>query len=182
MDSKKNKFVEYFLCMLVGAFGAALVSGIIYVIIIIAPESLCDLICNRDNYLTILSISYQVIFLTTTLLSGLSDKSETIYWERFTEYVLVNPKIIASSVKKIAIRSGEGCLSVKTDKPGYVYRYYKITMRGYDVFQGKVIDINAKGFDAIVLQHEYDHLDGIVYYDRINKTNPVEEIENSVLI
>ena len=29
--------------------------------------------------------------MTTTLLSGLSDKSETIYWERFTEYVLVNP-------------------------------------------------------------------------------------------
>lgn len=38
-----------------------------------------------------LAISYSVVFLTTSLLSLLSDKNETIYWERFTEYVLVNP-------------------------------------------------------------------------------------------
>ena len=46
----------------------------------------------------------------------------------------------------------------------------------------KVIDINAKGYDAIVLQHEYDHLDGVLFYDRINKDNPIQEIENSILI
>lgn len=98
------------------------------------------------------------------------------------KYGLINPKIISSSVRKCALRNGEGCLSVKEDKPGYVYRYYKITMRAFDVFQNKVIDIVAKGYDAIVLQHEYDHLDGIIYYDRISKTNPNEEIENSILI
>ena len=98
------------------------------------------------------------------------------------KYGLVNPKIIMSSVKKCALRGGEGCLSVEEDHPGYVYRYFKIVMRAYDVFQDKVIDINAKGYDAIVLQHEYDHLDGVVFYDRINKENPVQEIENSVLI
>ncbi len=47
-----------------------------------------------DSELGFLSMSYQVIFLTTSLLSLLSDKSETIYWERFTEYVMVTPKII----------------------------------------------------------------------------------------
>ena len=87
-----------------------------------------------------------------------------------------------SSVKKCALRGGEGCLSVDKDHPGYVYRYFKITMRAYDVFQDKVIDINAKGYDAIVLQHEYDHLDGVLFYDRINKDNPIQEIENSILI
>ncbi len=42
---------------------------------------------------TMLGISYSVIFLTITLLSSLSDKDETIYWERFTEYALVNPPV-----------------------------------------------------------------------------------------
>ena len=77
--------------MLLGLFGVALVSGIIYLILQFVPAGVYDAICGRENCLTILSISYQIIFLTTTLLSSLSDKSETIYWERFTEYVLVNP-------------------------------------------------------------------------------------------
>ncbi len=98
------------------------------------------------------------------------------------QYGLVNPKIIESSVKKCALSGGEGCLSVKFDHQGYVYRYYKITMRAYDVFQDKMIDITAKGYDAIVLQHEYDHLNGILYYDRINKHNPKEILPNSILI
>ena len=98
------------------------------------------------------------------------------------KYGLVNPRIIMSSVKKCALRSGEGCLSVKNDKKGYVYRYHKITLRAYDVFEEKEIEIKAKGFTAIVLQHELDHLDGIVYYDRISKNSPYQEIENSVFI
>lgn len=98
------------------------------------------------------------------------------------KYGLVNPRIIMSSVKKCALRSGEGCLSVKNDKKGYVYRYHKITLRAYDVFEEKEIEIKAKGFTAIVLQHELDHLDGIVYYDRISKNSPYQEIENSILI
>lgn len=91
MVSKKNQLLETILCMVIGLFGIFLVSGLVYGIIMIAPANVYEMICNNDNYTTALSISYQVIFLTTTLLSGLSDKSETIYWERFTEYVLVNP-------------------------------------------------------------------------------------------
>jgi len=98
------------------------------------------------------------------------------------KYGLVNPRIIMSSVKKCALASGEGCLSVKEDKKGYVYRYNKITLRAYDVFQEKEIEITAKGYKSIVLQHELDHLNGIVYYDRISKNNPYQEIENSILI
>lgn len=98
------------------------------------------------------------------------------------KYGLINPRIIVSSVKKCALSSGEGCLSVKNDHLGLVYRYYKITLRAYDVFQEKEIDIKAKGYDAIVLQHELDHLSGILYYDRIDKTNPQKQIENSIII
>ena len=51
-----------------------------------------DRMKGNDTLLSVLEISYQVIFLTTSLLSLLSDKSETVYWERFTEYVMVTPK------------------------------------------------------------------------------------------
>lgn len=98
------------------------------------------------------------------------------------QYGLVNPKIVSCSVKKCALASGEGCLSVKQDHDGLVYRYYKIVLKAFDVIQNKEITISAKGYDAIVLQHEFDHLNGILYYDRINKDHPNEQIDNSVLI
>lgn len=106
----------------------------------------------------------------------INEKNEEI------KYGLINPKIIMSSVKKCALGSGEGCLSVKNDHPGLVYRYYKITLKAYDIFQEKEITIVAKGYDAIVLQHELDHLSGILYYDRIDKINPQKQIENSIII
>lgn len=84
----------------------------------------------------------------------------------------VNPRIIESSVKKCAIQSGEGCLSVDNDVPGLVHRSYKIKIVGYDALTGEDVQITATGYLAVVLQHEYDHLDGMFYYDRINKNNP----------
>lgn len=98
------------------------------------------------------------------------------------EFGLINPKIISNSVKECYLANGEGCLSVDIDKKGYVYRYYKITIKAFDVFEGKDIEIVAKGYDAIVLQHEMDHLDGVLYYDHINKKNPFEEKENAIKI
>lgn len=97
------------------------------------------------------------------------------------KYKLVNPKIIETSVRKAALEGGEGCLSVDIDHQGLVHRYYKIRMKAYDVFQEKEIEIVATGYDAIVLQHEYDHLNGVLYYDHIvydapNVRLPDEEI------
>ena len=42
--------------------------------------------------------------------------------------------------------------------------------------------ITAEGFEAIVLQHEYDHLDGILFYDRIDPFNPNQPKPNEVLL
>lgn len=95
-------------------------------------------------------------------------KSETEY----VNYQLVNPKIIETSVKSVAFENGEGCLSVDNDHPGLVHRHYKIVMEAYDNVKKENIVITARGYDAIVLQHEYDHLDGIFYYDRIDKKSP----------
>ena len=116
---------------------------------------------------------------------GVNKRMFAIYYtkeDEVVEYGLVNPKIIQNSVRKVALASGEGCLSVDNDHPGYVYRFDKIVIKGYDAISEQDVTISARGYDAIVLQHEYDHLDGILYYDRINKDNPNLEIPNSYLI
>ena len=89
------------------------------------------------------------------------------------KYGLINPKIISSSVTKAYLPSGEGCLSVITPHPGIVYRYFKIKMKGFDVVTNQEVTLSLQGYPAIVAQHEYDHLNGLLFYDRINKDNPL---------
>ena len=102
--------------------------------------------------------------------------------DKIVQYQLVNPRIIETSVKKCALKDGEGCLSVDDEHNGYSHRYFKITIQAYDALQDKDVILTATGYDAIVIQHEYDHLDGIFYYDRIDKKNPRATFPNEVLI
>ena len=98
------------------------------------------------------------------------------------QYQLCNPRIVRSSVKKCYLNGGEGCLSVDQEHRGRVYRDYKIVVEAYDAKQKANVTITARGYDAIVLQHEIDHLDGILFYDRIDKINPNKDIPGSVAI
>lgn len=98
------------------------------------------------------------------------------------EYVLVNPVILSKSTRQAALREGEGCLSIKEEHPGLVYRSEKIKVRAYDGLTQQMVTFSATGYLAIVIQHEIDHLNGILFYDRINEGNPDYEIENSILI
>ena len=100
--------------------------------------------------------------------------------KRIIDHRLINPTIISESVKLAYLAAGEGCLSVDEKHDGYVYRHYKIQVKAYDVALAKETIITAYGFEAIVLQHEIDHLNGILYYDHINKSNPFEIKENAV--
>ncbi len=117
---------------------------------------------------------------------GKSLRMLVIYYEKeegkYVSYALVNPKVYATSIRECYIGSGEGCLSVDKDHEGYVYRHFKIRLKAYDAFAKKEIDIVAKGYDAVVLQHELDHLDGILYYDHIDKDHPYLKKENAVEI
>lgn len=92
--------------------------------------------------------------------------------DRTYEYCLFNPKIVSTSVKRAYLSSGEGCLSVPKDVQGHVYRYNKITIKGYDAISKQDVTLKLTGYPAIVFQHEYDHLDGILYYERIDKKDP----------
>lgn len=108
-----------------------------------------------------------------------------IYYEKedqIIQYQLVNPVIIESSIRKCALQEGEGCLSVDEIHEGYVHRYHKIKLKAYDALQDADVVITATGFDAIVLQHEYDHLNGVLFYDHIDKNNPFKQLNNEQLL
>lgn len=77
---------------------------------------------------------------------------------------LVNPKIVFREGSIVSEQ--EGCLSVP-DFRADVKRDAHVTVEGLDR-QGRPVEIDAEGFAAIVLQHEIDHLDGILFIDRIS--------------
>ena len=77
--------------------------------------------------------------------------------------VVVNPEIVPVSDQKV--EGWEGCLSVP-DIRGKVPRYSDIVVRALDR-TGKKIQLELKGFPARVAQHETDHLDGILFFDRM---------------
>lgn len=101
--------------------------------------------------------------------------------EPILKTVLINPVIIAHSVKGAALAEGEGCLSVDRDIPGYVPRHDRITIRCQDM-DGNTKKLKLKDYPAIVCQHEIDHLNGILFYDHINNDAPFTLPENTVIV
>ena len=89
----------------------------------------------------------------------------------FDNYVVLNPKIVSNSEEMIAAEAGEGCLSVNREVDGHVPRYARVTVEGYDE-DGNKIRIRAREELSIGFQHEIDHLNGIIFYDRIDKNKP----------
>ncbi|OEU68141.1 MAG: peptide deformylase [Desulfobacterales bacterium PC51MH44] len=78
--------------------------------------------------------------------------------------VLINPRIVSS--EGTTISEEEGCLSVP-DFRADVKRATSILVEGLDR-EGKPLRIEAEGLLALVLQHEIDHLNGILFIDRIS--------------
>lgn len=90
---------------------------------------------------------------------------------QFDNYVVINPKVISSSDEMIAAELGEGCLSVNRDVEGHVKRHARVTVEGYDV-DGNKIRVRAREELSLAFQHEIDHLNGILFFDHINKDKP----------
>ncbi len=76
--------------------------------------------------------------------------------------VLINPEIVQREGELI-IR--EGCLSVP-DYTGNVKRNYWIRVKAFDR-KGNLLEFETEGFEAVVIQHEIDHLDGKVFIERL---------------
>lgn len=90
---------------------------------------------------------------------------------KFDNYVIINPKIVSTSEEIIYVGEGEGCLSVNRDVCGIVPRYARVTMEGYDE-DGNKIRIRGREELAVAFQHELDHLDGILFTDKIDPKDP----------
>lgn len=93
--------------------------------------------------------------------------------------VAINPKIISHSVERTYLTSGEGCLSVDRDVSGFVPRYSRITVKGFDP-DGKEFKMRLKGLAAIAFQHELDHLNGVMFYDHIDASEPFKVIPDAI--
>lgn len=98
------------------------------------------------------------------------------------EYALANPKIISKSVQMAYLTRGEGCLSVEEEHEGIIHRHARIKVQAYDYIQGKEIIFRAHDYLAIVLQHEFDHFAGKLFYDHINQDDPQFIRPNSIEI
>jgi peptide deformylase len=89
-------------------------------------------------------------------------------------FAIVNPEVVKTSGERMVI---EGCLSV----PGYqgeLKRSEKVTVKGIDR-EGKKMRIKATDLLAQALEHEIDHLDGILYTDRIGSEGKLYRIEDA---
>ncbi|MBM7682267.1 peptide deformylase [Pullulanibacillus pueri] len=88
------------------------------------------------------------------------------------EYKLINPKIISHTAHIIFLPEGEGCLSVNRTVYGRVPRFEKIKIKAIDE-NGKSLVLSFKGYSSILIQHEIDHMNGIMFYERIDQNNPL---------
>ncbi len=76
--------------------------------------------------------------------------------------ILINPEVISTEGEQCEL---EGCLSVP-GKSGLVKRPTKTVVRAQDL-SGKIIEITGEGLLAVALCHEIDHLDGVLYIDKM---------------
>ena len=86
---------------------------------------------------------------------------------------LINPEI--KPVSRHVEEDWEGCLSIP-DLRGLVPRYRDISVKGYDR-TGRQIELQASGFMARVIQHEADHLDGVLFLDRMKSLDSLSFID-----
>lgn len=94
---------------------------------------------------------------------GVSERIVVIAPER-KPIVLVNPMITEKSGTQVG---EEGCLSIP-GLYGDVERFESVIVEAYDI-KGRPIEFEMKGYPAVVVQHEIDHLDGVLFIDKVNE-------------
>lgn len=105
----------------------------------------------------------QIAVSSRIIIFGISNNPRYPDVEEVPETILINPEISVVGTDRDS--AWEGCLSVPKMR-GLVPRYTSIKYRGYDA-HGNLIERDAHGFHARVVQHEVDHLDGVLYPSRI---------------
>jgi peptide deformylase len=101
------------------------------------------------------------------------DDEEEVDARRPEILALINPEIKPAG--RHVEEDWEGCLSIP-DLRGLVPRYRDISVKAYDR-TGRQIEMQASGFMARVIQHETDHLDGVLFLDRMKSLDSLSFIE-----
>jgi len=104
--------------------------------------------------------------------SSKKEKTETFNKEKndYKNLVFINPKVLKTSKKKMIV--DEGCLSVRW-LYGKVERAEKTLVRAYDE-NGKLFTMGGSGLLSQAFQHEYDHLDGVLFTDKATGLKEME--------
>jgi peptide deformylase len=93
------------------------------------------------------------------------------------DFVLINPEVVRRVGERLVT---EGCLSV----PGYfgeIQRAQRVTVKGKDL-SGKEIRIKAEELLAQALEHEIDHLNGVLYIDHLESKDRLHKVEPEVTV
>ncbi len=88
----------------------------------------------------------------------------------FDEYTVINPEIVSNSEEMVYVEEGEGCLSVNRPVDGIVPRYARVTVE-YNDINGNRVSSRVREEMAVAFQHEIDHLNGILFVDKIDNSN-----------
>ena len=111
---------------------------------------------------------------------GIKKRIFVIVYEKddkeFETYVVINPKLLSNSEEMVYIAEGEGCLSVNREVCGIVPRYARINIEYYDEEGNKHIKRMREEL-SVAFQHEMDHLDGILFVDKIDKKDPYKDMD-----
>ena len=111
---------------------------------------------------------------------GINKNFFVVCYERkegvFDDYVLINPKVISYSEEMIYAGEGEGCLSVTRYLEGIVPRFARVTVE-YQDEEGNKVTKRVREEIAVAFQHEIDHLNGILFTDKIDPKNPYKNAD-----
>jgi peptide deformylase len=91
------------------------------------------------------------------------------------DFVLINPEIVRRSGERLVT---EGCLSI----PGYfgeIQRAQRVTVKGKDL-SGKEVRIKAEELLAQALEHEIDHINGVLYIDHLESNEKLRRVEPEI--
>ena len=123
-----------------------------------------DLIETMREYHGVGLAAPQVHESLRVFVAALSDDEDEEGSEDREPMVLIDPEIVSATDETVG--DWEGCLSIP-DVRGRVPRALEVKVRAYDRHGGR-IEIEARGFSARVIQHESDHLDGVLFLDRMS--------------
>lgn len=98
-----------------------------------------------------------------------------MYDKSFKKRIFINPEIVSYSSEMIYVEESEGCLSVNRPVFGIIPRHARVTLKYFNEKGEEVVE-RFRELESVLIEHELDHLEGILFVDRIDPKNPFKDI------